>query len=218
MIAARHCFPDRGSLAKQLARDVAEALRQSVAAKGSGVIAVSGGSTPGLFFEELSRADLDWRHVTVTLVDERQVLETSSRSNAKLVRQHLLKNRAARANFVPLYDNPGAANIPPFDIAVLGMGSDGHTASFFPHAGRLSEALDNNTAMRLIAIEAPGAGEPRLTFTLPALLEARLLCLHIEGENKRHVLEEALKEGPVEAMPVRAILRADKPVSLYWCK
>jgi 6-phosphogluconolactonase len=218
LIAARHCFADRESLAKQLANDVVEALRQAIAAKGSAIIAVSGGSTPKLFFEELSGLDVDWAHVTVTLIDERQVPETSERSNARLVRQHLLNNQAVCASFVPLYGNPAAASLPPFDVAVLGMGADGHTASFFPNGDRLSEALDIKAAKRLIAIEAPGAGEPRLTFTLPALLEARLLCLHIEGEDKRRVLKEALKDCPVEAMPIRAVLRAEKPVSLYWCK
>lgn len=217
MIASRHCFPDRQSLAKQLADDIAEALRQSIAAKGSAVIAVSGGSTPKLFFDRLSGIELDWDRVTVTLVDERQVPETSDRSNARLVREHLLKDRAAKAKFFPLCNNPAAAHIPPFDAAILGMGSDGHTASFFPNGDRLSEALDIDTTKRLIEIEAPGAAEPRLTFTLSALLEARLICLHIEGEDKRLVLEEALKDGPVEAMPIRAILRARKPVSLYWC-
>jgi 6-phosphogluconolactonase len=204
-------------LAKQLASDVAEALSQSLAAKGSAVIAVSGGSTPKLFFEELSGRNLDWSRVTVTLVDERQVPETSDRSNAKLIRENLLRNRAARANFVPLYNNPVVADIASFDAVILGMGSDGHTASFFPGGDRLSEALDPGTTKRLVAIKAPGAGEPRLTFTLPVLLEARLLGLHIEGDDKRRVLEDALKEGPIEAMPVRAILRAQKPVSLYWC-
>jgi 6-phosphogluconolactonase len=217
LIAARHYFPDRESLAKQLASDVAEALRQSITATGAAVIAVSGGSTPKLFFEELSAEDLDWDRVVVMLVDERQVPETSDRSNARLVREHLLKNRAAKANFIPLYENPEAANVAPFDILILGMGADGHTASFFPSGDRLFEALDIGTTRRLIGIEAPGAGEPRLTFTLPALLEAQLVCLHIEGKEKLRVLDEALKDGPVEVMPVRAVLRAEKPVSLYWC-
>ena len=66
-------------------------------------------------------------------------------------------------------------------------------------------------------ISAPAAGEPRLTFTLPALLEASLLCLHIEGQEKREVLNKALAEGPVEAMPIRAVLRSKKPLTLYWC-
>jgi 6-phosphogluconolactonase len=145
------------------------------------------------------------------------VPETSDRSNARLVREHLLKNCAAKANFIPLYENPEAANVAPFDIVILGMGPDGHTASFFPGGDRLSEALDIDTTRRLIGIEAPGAGEPRLTFTLPALLEARFVFLHIEGDDKLRVLEQVLKDGPIEAMPIRAVIQSQKPVSLYWC-
>jgi 6-phosphogluconolactonase len=66
-------------------------------------------------------------------------------------------------------------------------------------------------------MSAPAAGESRLTFTLPALLDASLLCLHIEGQEKRDVLNKALGEGSVEAMPVRAVLRSKKPLTLYWC-
>jgi 6-phosphogluconolactonase len=69
---------------------------------------------------------------------------------------------------------------------------------------------------RLIEMTAPGAGEPRITFTLPALLEAGTLILHIEGEEKRRVLERALENDPVEEMPIRAILRASQPLTLYW--
>jgi 6-phosphogluconolactonase len=66
-------------------------------------------------------------------------------------------------------------------------------------------------------MSAPAAGEPRLTFTLPTLLDASSLCLHIEGQEKRDALNKALGEGPVEAMPIRAILRSKKPLTLYWC-
>jgi 6-phosphogluconolactonase len=178
---------------------------------------VSGGSTPKLFFETLSRFDIPWSRITVTLVDERQVPETSSRSNAKLVRENLLQNSAAGAEFVPLFENPDAENIGTLDVVVLGMGSDGHTASFFPHGSNLGEALNPKAGKRIVEMSAPAAGEPRLTFKLPALLDASLLCLHIEGQEKRDVLNKALAEGPVEAMPVRAVLRSKKPLTLYWC-
>jgi 6-phosphogluconolactonase len=153
----------------------------------------------------------------VTLVDERQVPETSDRSNARLVRQHLLRHEAAAATFIPLYDNPDATKLPAFDVVILGMGSDGHTASFFPGGDRLQEAIDPGGRERLISITAPGAGEPRLTFTLPALLAAGTISLHIEGAQKREVLKRALEAGPQAEMPVRAVLRSPKPMTLYWC-
>jgi 6-phosphogluconolactonase len=217
LIEAERIFEARETLAASLAQDVAEELERAIEAKGRATLAVSGGTTPKLFFEKLSEIDIPWSRVSVTLVDERQVPETSERSNARLVRTHLLRNKAAAARFVPLVDNPEAEKIPAFDVAVLGMGNDGHTASFFPGGDRLAEALDAGTAKRLITITAPGAGEPRLTFTLPVLESAGRLALHIEGAEKQQVLKKALAEGPEAEMPVRAVLRGAAPVTLYWC-
>lgn len=217
LIEAERIFDAREALAETLARDVADELERAIEAKGKATLAVSGGTTPKLFFEKLSAIDIPWSRVNVTLVDERQVPDTSERSNARLVRTHLLKGKAAAANFVPLVDNPDAAKIPAFDVAVLGMGSDGHTASFFPGGDRLSEALDAESDKRILEISAPGAGEPRLTFTLPVLEQAGRLALHIEGAEKKQVLKKALEDGPAEDMPVRAVLRSATPVTLYWC-
>jgi len=217
LIEAERIFEAREALAASLARDVADELSRAIEAKGRATLAVSGGTTPKLFFEKLSVIDIPWSRVSVTLVDERQVPESSERSNARLVRQHLLQNKAAAARFVPLVGNPDAENIPAFDVAVLGMGNDGHTASFFPGGDTLAEAIDAETRKRLIAITAPGAGEPRMTFTLPVLAQAGRLALHIEGAEKKQVLKQALAEGPQEDMPVRAVLRGPAPVTLYWC-
>ena len=217
MIEAERIFEGRDALAAELAADVAAELRRVIAAKGKATLAVSGGSTPKLFFAQLSQADLPWRRVTVTLVDERLVPESSARSNARLVRENLLINAAAEAAFVPLHNNPDAARAAPLDVVVLGMGDDGHTASFFPKGTGLAAALDPGGKSALVELEAPGAGEPRITFSLPVLLAAGRLSLHIEGAGKRQVLEQALADGPAEDMPVRAVLRAETPVTLYWC-
>lgn len=228
MRSARRTFSDRQQLADALAEAVAANLAAGIAARGAASLAVSGGTTPVHFFEALARrGEVAWDKVTVTLVDERWVDETSDRSNARLVRQHLLQGRAAAARFVPLYqggDAPDAqkagtaqAAVPrPLDAAILGMGNDGHTASFFPGGDALNAAL--TAAGPVVAIRAPGAGEPRVTLTLPQLLAARALYLHIEGEGKLATLRQAEAEGPVEDMPVRAILRETQtPLTIYWC-
>jgi 6-phosphogluconolactonase len=230
MTIDRRSFADKPTLAKELAEAVADRIRYAIAERGSASIAVSGGSTPGKFFQVLGKTkDIDWSKVSVTLVDERWVDETSDRSNALLVNEKMLQGPAATAHFVPLYSGgsePDAAGVArtnalvgtlpkPFAAVILGMGNDGHTASFFPGGDTLAEALSGEGPT--LAIRAPGAGEPRITFTLPRLLETEGLYLHIEGEEKAQVLETALGDGAVEDMPIRAVLRSGAPLAIYWC-
>lgn len=229
MSIERRSFADKLTLAKELADNVAEHIKAAIAANGVAAIAVSGGSTPGRFFAALGKhKDIDWSKVIVTLVDERWVDDTNDRSNAMLVNEKMLQGPAAVARFFPLYsggDAPDAAAIArtnvllaelpqTFAAVILGMGTDGHTASFFPGGDTLSEAL--SAAGPAVAIRAPGAAEPRVTLTLPRLLDADGLYLHIEGEEKTGVLDTALSEGPVEDMPIRAVLRSGQPVTVYW--
>jgi len=226
----RKSFPNRVDLAKALAEAVATDLKAAIAQRGRATLAVSGGTTPTKFFKELGkRKDVDWDKVDVTLVDERWVEETHDRSNARLVNETLLQGPAAVTHFVPLYSggagpdeaaiartNKGLEEVDgPFAAVVLGMGNDGHTASFFPGGDTLEAALTQKGPA--LAITAPGAGEPRVTLTLPRLLQTGGLYLHIEGEEKLQTLDKALGEGPVADMPVRAVLRAtDHPITIFW--
>jgi len=226
----RRDFSGRESLANGLADAVAANLQAGLIERGAASLAVSGGSTPAAFFAALSTRDIDWSRVTITLVDERWVSEESERSNARLVKSSLLRDEATSARFVPLWSggeeptdariaetNAGLAKVPmPFDAVILGMGNDGHTASFFPGGDTLGDAL--TTPGPALAIHAPGAGEARVTLTLPVLLNTHALYLHIEGKTKNETLTEALLDGPVEDMPVRAVLQQTaKPVTIYWC-
>jgi 6-phosphogluconolactonase len=226
----RHDFAERGELAKALAEAVAADIDAALIASGVAAIAVSGGTTPAKFFMALGKhKGIDWTKVYVTLVDERWVDETSARSNALLVNEKMLQGPAAVAHFVPLYsggDLPDQAAIARTDrlietlpthyaAVLLGMGNDGHTASFFPGADNLREALLGEGPT--IAIEAPGAGGPRITQVLRRLLDTNALYLQIEGDEKAKTLERALGDGPVEEMPIRAVLRQTaKPLQIYW--
>jgi 6-phosphogluconolactonase len=230
MSARLHEFADGRALAEALAGRVAGLLAEAVAARGAASIAVSGGSTPKAFFKALSAHDLAWERVTITLVDERFVPADNPRSNHLLVAQNLLKDKATIARFVPLYHAADSAEAAaelasaetaaigqPFDVVVLGMGTDGHTASFFPGGSRLAEAISAQTPRGVITMEAEGAGETRLTLTFTSLQDARLLVLHIEGDAKKSVLAAAEADGPEAEMPVRAVLRrAETPVDIYW--
>lgn len=223
-------FENGAALAEGLADRVAAMLASAIAAKGQATLAVSGGSTPKAFFEALSSRDLDWGKVKITLVDERFVPEDNPRSNHLLVKTHLLKNTAAAASFVPLYQPEATIEqaavaatgiVPgmnaPFDVAILGMGSDGHTASFFPGGDHLFAALDLGQPRRVMTMEAPGAGEARLTLSFSALHDAHLLVVHIEGAEKKSVLEKALSGSDEAEMPIRAVLeRAQTQPDIYW--
>jgi 6-phosphogluconolactonase len=225
-----HSFETASALAEALADRVATTLTAAIAARGEATLAVSGGSTPKAFFEALSNRMIDWPKVKVTLVDERFVPEDNPRSNHLLVKTHLLKNAAMAAQFVPLYRPeatieeaaitasgviPGMTG--PFDAVILGMGTDGHTASFFPGGDHLTAALDLTVPRRVMTMEAPGAGEARLTLSFSALHDAGLLVVHIEGAEKKSVLDKALSGTDEADMPIRAVLeRAATTPEIYW--
>lgn len=209
-------YPDRElmmfSLADRLAGDLGHALRTKPAVSFS----VPGGTTPGPVFDTLSGAPLDWDRVTIFLNDERWVPESHARSNARLVRARLLTGRAAAAAFVPLHAGMAEpeealaalteAITPhlPIDVLLLGMGADMHTASLFPGADRLAEALAPDAPV-LLPMRAPGAGEPRVTLTARVLADAMACHILITGAEKRAALDRAAGLAPAEA-PVRAVL------------
>lgn len=223
-------FETGDALAEALAKRVADVLAQAVERDGAASLAVSGGSTPRGFFLALSKHALAWDKVAIALVDERFVPSSHERSNHRLVATLLLQNEAAFAQFVPLFADGisaaeaarrAAGNIAaikqPFDAVILGMGTDGHTASWFPQSDQLDTVTDPATDETVMAIDAPGAGEPRLTLTLPVIARAGLCILHIEGSGKKDVLDKALQPGPVSALPIRAALKkTGSPLQIYW--
>ncbi len=225
-----HEYASRDALAEALAISVSGVLAGGISARGSAVLVVSGGSTPKLFFDHLSHCDIEWNKVTIVLVDERIVPADHDRANAKLVAEHLLVNKAANARFEP-YAVDGTSpdecaqrsetlldqSVRQIDALILGMGTDGHTASFFPGGDNLDNALALDNDASVIAMQAEGAGEPRLTLTLPIVLGAHFLALHIEGAEKQSVLEEALAGNDIKQMPVRAVFEhTKKPIQIFW--
>jgi 6-phosphogluconolactonase len=219
-IPQRRQFPDGAALAPAFAQWTADLLQRSVEERGEALLIVSGGTTPKRFFAALSVSSIDWARVTITLADERCVPDDNPRSNARLLRETLLQDRAAAARFAPLADSRvspeqelAAANARvaglhlPADLVVLGMGDDGHTASWFPGADNLVEAIDPGARALVLPMRAPGAPEPRLTLTARVILRARALALHIEGADKLATLKRALGPGPLQEMPIRAALR-----------
>lgn len=216
------------AVAARLASDVAEKLGDALRRRGRASLAVSGGSTPKAFFEMLSSAPLDWARVDVTLVDERWVETDDPASNERLVRQHLMQNAAASANYIGLKQSGtfgGSGQVAcesaleglawPLDVVVLGMGNDGHTASFFPDAPELSEALDPGNPAKSIALTPSSQPQCRVSLTFNALSTAGFTALHLKGNDKMETLGKAISNlADVRAMPVRAFL--GRPVSVFW--
>lgn len=225
-----HRFPDATALAHALAGEVKVDLEEAVDVRGSASLVVSGGTTPKRLFASLSGETLPWDKVWVTLADERWVETADPASNERLVREHLLLNAAAAAHFVGL-KNPAPTpeagadwawraltRVPhPYDVVMLGMGLDGHTASLFPGSLALARALDPTTAPGCVAINALTAPHARVSLNLSALLDARRIVLHIEGDAKWQVYQRARAAGSLAEMPVRAILQQKEvPVDVYW--
>jgi 6-phosphogluconolactonase len=214
-------LPDRGALAERSALLIQTALRKRLEAMGSASLVLSGGRTPGPTYTQLSTTDLDWRNVTATLSDDRDVPSASPYSNARLVRETLLVNRAARARFVALAPGALDPSLLPLGVTVLGMGEDGHVASLFPGVEGLDDALDPAAApacVRMTPDPLPAeAPYPRLTLNLAALLASVSIVLLLAGETKRRVYEGARQGADMRAMPVRAIVNQSiVPVTVFW--
>lgn len=209
-------YPDREFLFLRLADRIAGQLSQAVHRDGKATLSVPGGTTPGPVFDILSGVDLDWGKVTVVLNDERWVPEDSPRSNTRLLRDRLLVGKAASATLVPMYaetatpeeslDALGQGVTPhlPITVLLLGMGADMHTASLFPGADLLAQALAHD-APPVMALRAEAAGEPRITLTAPVLKGAMHIHILITGAEKRAALERAA-HLPADQAPVRAVL------------
>lgn len=219
-------FATRAALDEALAAHIAQRLGADIEERGAASLAVSGGSTPKGLFAVLSRLALPWQKVWITLVDERWVGPDSIDSNERLVRENLLQNAAAVANFIGLKGSTSeaAAGLPeitkrmaamplPFSCVVLGMGDDGHTASWFPQASNLDELIDPDGEALLGTCDPVTAPHQRITFTLPAVLQSGDIVLHITGAKKREVLAQA----PDKQYPIAAITEQNSnPASIWW--
>jgi 6-phosphogluconolactonase len=209
-------YADSEMMMIEVAQRLAGELRQALQSSDRASLAVPGGTTPGPIFDSLCAVDLDWDRVAVMLTDERWVPQESPRSNTRLLRQRLLVGKAAAATYLPLhapFETPedgvtalaeAIAEVLPLTTCLLGMGEDMHTASLFPGADNLAEALTGEVI--LVPIRAPGATEPRVTLSAAVLSRAINRHIVIVGPAKREALERARGLPPEEA-PVAAVLK-----------
>lgn len=216
-------YADRETLIEKITDHLAQDLTTALQMRSRATFVVPGGTTPGPIFDLLCRKALDWARVDVMLSDERWLPEDDPRSNTRLLRQRLLVNRAAASGYLPLYAAyehpeqglPGlAAKLEPhlpIAVMLLGMGADMHTASLFPGADKLKQALAAD-APALVPMRAPGAPEARITLSARVLDASEYKHIVIMGDEKRAALEQA-QTLTSTAAPVRAILNDTK---VHW--
>ena len=221
-------FDTRDDAAIAAAEAIAGLIERRLAAQGEASLVVPGGTTPARGFEALSATDLDWSAVSVVLSDERWVAPDSEDSNEKLVRDTLIKGRAAAASLLGVFD---AASTPearvetladelrglpfPFACSLLGMGEDGHFASLFPDADKLEDGLDAESATLYLPVSTAASPHPRISLSLSALSRSDEIVLLVFGQAKLDVLEAA--KAPGSELPIARLLKQKRaPVNVYW--
>ncbi|MEM6887318.1 MAG: 6-phosphogluconolactonase [Pseudomonadota bacterium] len=210
-------YADRDMAVMNIAHALTSDLRRCLLRHEVASFAVPGGTTPGPIFDAMTSVEIDWNRIHVMLTDERWVPEGHERSNAGLVQARLLQGHAAAAQFVSFYrDGMTAAEaVPlvskeleaemPISVLMLGMGADMHTASLFPGAPGLEEAM-SRTAPLLCAVSPPDQPEARVTLSAPALAGAMDKHIVIFGAEKKAALERAQSLPPLEA-PIAAVMQ-----------
>ena len=211
-------------LVDNAAAHVRAAAAAAIAARGRFRIALAGGTTPRALYPALV-SGIDWTRVAVFFGDERVVRPTDPQSNYRMAHETLLEPAAVppanvfrwRAEDPDLaaaardYQEALTAQAEPpwLDLALLGLGPDGHTASLFPGTTALAEET------RLaVAVDVPAQGAHRLTLTYPALCGAREICFLVTGREKASVLAAVLRRRQSD-LPAARIMRRPGPVTVF---
>ena len=215
------------SLDIDLSHRIGQLLTQSIAENGCASIAVSGGRSPIGLFKELSKINLEWSKVELTLVDERWVNVKNEDSNELLVRKHLIINKATQIKFFPIKSSAKSVKEGqisheqvlqqvklPFDVIILGMGDDGHTASLFPCCKELTQAMDPNNKQKCIVTKPKNAPYERISLTFSTIIKAKQLILHLRGSSKLQTFELAITLKDTKKMPIYAF--TEQPLEIYW--
>lgn len=229
---------DGPALAVHAARGIVEHLRDALGARGAATLCLSGGSTPRATYERIAsqhRTALPWEHVTFLFGDERCVAADDADSNAAMARDAMLAALGApRAHVLRIEGERGAADaaahydaqlreafagaaVPRFDVLLLGVGDDGHTASLFPG----DAALD--ATGRVSPARAPSPPHERVTLTLPVLRAARRTLFLVSGAGKSAVADACLRHlglrdgaPPPGAVPPAARVVPDGDGHVTW--
>ncbi len=227
-----HCFSDANTCSLALAQALTQELQRLLGLQARVVLAVSGGQSPRAMMAALSHADVDWSRVLIQWVDERLLSHHHPNSNSELIESVLRQHQAA----VSLWHNvlPEVAGVPREltdaeqeavlqaaseryqkpDIVVLGMGEDGHTASLFPHAKQLPQALNLHNTLPLMVLQDVVAPYARISMTLQAILSAKAIFIAAYGLRKRTVLQQAAKQLDAN-LPISSVFHHAQKIPVY---
>ncbi|TGE84083.1 6-phosphogluconolactonase [Pseudoalteromonas sp. KS88] len=226
-------FDSKEALTAELSASLEQSLVSGIKNDGRAVLMVSGGSSPAPAYKHLSNLELDWDNIDVAMVDERWVDVEHEKSNEAFIKGTLLQNHGAAANFITMKNAAETAEQgskecekayqqlkQAFDVTILGMGPDGHTASLFPHAQGLEQGLTTSQlvcAINAIESDVTGTITERMTLTLSAIAQSKVVKLLISGEEKLAVYKAAKAGGDVDDMPLRAVLNHPTiNIEVYW--
>ena len=223
-------FTDKAKLELTLAKDISQKLEQEIKKKGEATLLVSGGSTPKKLYEILSNTEIDWNNVSIGLIDERFVATDTDESNEFLIKNTLLKNKAAGAKFIGLvfsindYEenlNVAISKNKPFyesiTCSILGMGLDGHTASLFTNSENVY--TDDSIYGEKMIINTRATSEPsnRISYTKAKILSSKHLFLYFNGKEKLDVFNSAKENKNASSTPISAFIHQNIKTLNVFC-
>lgn len=233
-------FANRDEMLLQATRDCIAIIRKAAQDHPAMTLLLSGGTTPLPLYRALAQTDLPWQRMHVALVDERWVDETDVASNARAVREALFDtpgSKAHAAQFVTMKTADVHASdaqatveqhyrqLPPVALCVLGMGADGHVASWFPDAQGLDHALHgDDLCAAIIAQRSAVTGEhvERMTITRHMLARSQHVVLLLTGLEKWRTLalakQRAATDADARVMPVSALFGLKQAVTVYFSR
>ena len=216
------------SLEKELLNSIETNIRISLKENNEALILLSGGSTPLSLYKKFKEINkIDWSKIKFGLVDERWVNNSSKDSNFYNISEALGGQITEKSTFIPLvYDELNEqknisqakkANIEFLGkktIVILGMGTDGHTASLFPDNSKTEIAISQLTPNILENI-APVSPKNRITHNLKSIFNSKKVILYIKGQEKKNVLEKS----KIDLLPISYVINTlSTQVETFWTK
>ena len=224
-------FENINTLESTLVKKISLCVSDAIKKYGDARILLSGGSTPINLYSLLSKENVDWEKVKIGLVDERYVPIDDANSNERLIKASLIQNKASKAIFTGMvYDTSNldknldlaiAQNKSFYDetaCVLLGMGTDGHTASLFPNDEKslpgLKTGSDNGL---LVYTNSPNEPKQRISFTIDRLLNTKRLFLYFTGAEKMKVFSDAKTHDQPLKLPISSFIhQQQKVLEVFW--